>query len=220
MKIYSKIGDMGMTYLSDGTRVVKNNVIIKCLGEFDELNSDIAFIIAILENDKKMQYLINNGIKNNSNINKYYNIIKKIQYILFDISKIISRDIRNENIKDKMLKFDYNNENLKIIEKYIDELTNEMSELSNLILPGGNILIASIDRARTKCRSAERRLSSIHYYYYSDINILSEIDNINILNISAYINRLSDYLYILARYTGFILNIKYNIYEIDNNISI
>tara|TARA_B100000795_G_C22779342_1_gene431481 strand:- start:736 stop:1398 length:663 start_codon:yes stop_codon:yes gene_type:complete len=220
MKIYSKIGDMGMTYLSDGTRVVKNNVIIKCLGEFDELNSDIAFIIAILENDKKMQYLINNGIKNNSNINKYYNILKKIQYILFDISKIISRDIRNENIKDKMLKFDYNNENLKIIEKYIDELTNEMSELSNLILPGGNILIASIDRARTKCRSAERRLSSIHYYYYSDINILSEIDNINILNISAYINRLSDYLYILARYTGFILNIKYNIYEIDNNISI
>ncbi len=215
------MGDGGMTYLLDGTRVVKNNVIIKCLGEFDELNSDIAFIIAILENDKKMQYLINDDkMKNNRNINKYYNILKKIQYILLDIGKIISRDIRNENIKDIIFKFDYNNENLKIIEKYIDELTNEIPEISNLIFPVGNILIASIDRARTKCRSAERRLSSIYYYYYSDINILSEIDKINIKNSSAYINRLSDYLYILGIYTGFILNIKYNIYEIDNIISI
>lgn len=220
MKIYSKMGDGGMTYLLDGTRVVKNNVIIKCLGEFDELNSDISFIIAILENDKKMQYLINDEIENNKNRNKYYNILKKIQYILLDIGKIISRDIRNENIKDAIFKFDYNNENLKIIEKYIDELTNDIPELSNLILPTCSILIASIDRARTKCRSAERRLSSIYYYYYSDINILSEIDKINIKNSSSYINRLSDYLYILGRYTGFILNIKYNIYEIDNIISI
>jgi cob(I)alamin adenosyltransferase len=202
MKIYTKKGDTGTTSLYDGTKVTKHNVIIQSVGELDEFNSEIGCILAYynLEKDNE-QYNENH---------KYYNLLNNVQSELFDMGSILANDPNKR--KQKQI-FDQNNEFITIIEKYIDEMTVSMPKLNNFILPGGNLFISSIHRARTVCRRAEGKITLIKYdpvYFNQDTDELS-VNNIN--RCLAYINRLSDYLFTLARYTAFISNIPEIIYK-------
>ncbi|MEP3247848.1 MAG: cob(I)yrinic acid a,c-diamide adenosyltransferase [Sneathiella sp.] len=74
------------------------------------------------------------------------------------------------------------------LEKEIDSLNSELEPLNSFILPGGSNISANLHHARTVCRRAERRMVS-----------LADIEKINDFSIS-YINRLSDFLFVLARY--------------------
>ncbi len=74
------------------------------------------------------------------------------------------------------------------LETEIDSLNSELSPLNSFILPGGAAISAHLHHARTVCRRAERRMVS-----------LAEIENINYTSIG-YINRLSDFLFVLGRY--------------------
>jgi cob(I)alamin adenosyltransferase len=201
MKIYTKKGDTGTTSLYDGSKVTKNNIIIHSVGELDELNSELGSVLAHLDINKL----------NESDI-KYFNLLNNIQSQLFDLGSIMANNPNSNNIKNKGLLFDKNSEFISIIENYIDEMTNKLPQLKNFILPGGNVLISTIHRARTVCRRTERSITLIKYeplYFNEDTDIIS-IENMN--RCLAYINRLSDYLFTLARFTAHICDIPEIIY--------
>ena len=105
--------------------------------------------------------------------------LKKIQQDIFNISG----DISLPDSESVLLK----KERIKDIEDHIDIITNKLPPLKEFILPGGNELISRLHIARTSCRNAERSLISM----YGN-------ENLNQLH-AKYMNRLSDYLFLLAR---------------------
>jgi len=105
--------------------------------------------------------------------------LKNIQQDIFNISG----DISLPDSEPVLLK----KERIKNIEDHIDIITNKLPPLKEFILPGGSELISRLHIARTSCRNAERSLISM----YGN-------QNLNQLH-AKYMNRLSDYLFLLAR---------------------
>ena len=87
--------------------------------------------------------------------------------------------------------FDYipsiEDEDIKILEEEIDQMDLELPEMRNFVLPGGHPLVSNCHIARCVCRRAERRVIALH-----KLRPVSE-------NIIVYLNRLSDYLFVLSR---------------------
>ena len=172
MKIYTKTGDKGKTSLFGGTRVPKYNLRIEAYGTVDELNSFIGLI-----RDQK--------------IDKHsFDVLVKIQNDLFTLGSMLATPKNKEKLKNGKDRLNIP----KIVEKDIVFLENEMDHLdkdlppmTNFILPGGHTTVSYCHIARTVCRRAER----------ITVN-LSEEEEINTITIS-YLNRLSDYLFVLAR---------------------
>lgn len=79
-------------------------------------------------------------------------------------------------------------EQVEWLEQTIDEMTEELEALSNFILPGGTMAAAQLHVARTVCRRAERIVSALQQNEDTSEHVI------------AYINRLSDWLFTLARY--------------------
>ncbi len=117
-------------------------------------------------------------------------ILKDIQIWLFDLGTIIANPKKRYN-------FDINLEFTKILEKEIDMMTEQLPKLSNFILPLGNIHLA-----RSITRRCERKLVEVK-------DIYNHIDN----NCLKFINRLSDYLFTLARYDCYMKNEIERIYN-------
>lgn len=92
------------------------------------------------------------------------------------------------------MKYKLKDEELSALEEEIDRLESLFSGLKGEVLPGENVLSAEIDVARSVSRRAERRLSSVSKKFGSDAMA------------KKYLNRLSDYLYVLARYTAVCVN--------------
>lgn len=90
------------------------------------------------------------------------------------------------------------------LESWIDTLDEQTPKVNAFVLPGGTPLSATTHVARTVCRRAERRILALAEQAYVDPALI------------AYINRLSDYLFILARYFNFILGVEEIIW--DKNI--
>jgi len=122
-------------------------------------------------------------------------LLKDIQIWLFDLGTIIA----NPN---KKFNFDINQEFTKILEKEIDMMTLVLPKLSNFILPSGNIHLA-----RAIVRRCERSL--VNLLSNHKLTIASHIDD----NCLIFINRLSDYLFTLARYDSYMKGEAENIYK-------
>ena len=119
-------------------------------------------------------------------------LLKDIQTWLFDLGTIIA----NPN---KKYSFDISQEFTKILEKEIDMMTQQLPKLTNFILPSGNIHLS-----RAIARRCERKLVDVIMngdYKHIDDNCL------------VFINRLSDYLFTLARYDCFMKGKDENIYK-------
>ena len=112
-------------------------------------------------------------------------LLKSIQAILFDIGSHLASD----GTADKYLPA-LDNENLSKLEDAMDNMTHQLPELKSFILPGGNQRIAQAHICRTVCRRAERRIISLAQLTNED----------TYADIIKYINRLSDYFFVLARY--------------------
>jgi cob(I)alamin adenosyltransferase len=165
MKIYTKKGDKGKTQLLGGSMVDKNHIKLECYGTIDELNSFIGNIY-----DQEISAF-------------HKEILFDIQNQLFNLGSIISFD----GEKDKIQLPNITIQNIKMIEKAIDKMEEELSMLKAFILPSGHPIASKCHIARTVCRRAERNLVA-----------LSQEEAINNLHIQ-YLNRLSDYLFVLAR---------------------
>ncbi|WP_018627830.1 cob(I)yrinic acid a,c-diamide adenosyltransferase [Niabella aurantiaca] len=119
-------------------------------------------------------------------------LLQEIQDRLFTIGAVLAQDPDKQT---KMQLPDLRPEDIGFLETAIDRMTAELPEMKSFILPGGSVAISSLHIARCVCRRAER--SCVR---------LQEEEPVDAIVIQ-YLNRLSDYLFILARYTGFLAGI-------------
>jgi len=168
-KLYTKTGDDGTTGLFSGKRVSKHHVRIKAYGTVDELNA----WIGLIRNDEI-------AAETNS-------FLIKIQNELMVIASQLADDTseKTSKLSGKIVPITF--ENVTEIESEIDKINNELPELKNFIIPGGHVLISYTHLARCTCRRAER--------FITELKDREEVSSVVI----AYINRLSDYLFILSR---------------------
>ena len=173
-KIYTRTGDDGSTGLADGSRVLKHSLRPQAYGTVDELNASLGLVFLCLDN-KKDENLFND-IKV---------LIRGIQNDLFDLGADLSTPISKAKQSYKPLRITENQ--IKKIEKKIDEYNDELKPLNSFILPGGSEAASLIHLSRTIARRAER-----------DVSLLSSEEEIN-KNSLVYLNRLSDLLFVLSR---------------------
>lgn len=179
IKVYTKTGDNGTTGLTDGSRTSKDDLRINSFGTIDELNSVIGICRQNIQQvSKKEQKIINNWLL-------------AIQNDLFNIGSDLATPIpaRWQN----MVLITSND--VRQLEKMIDYCQNLLKPLQEFVLPGGTLLNSYLHLARTVCRRAERIIVK-----------LSKEKEINLFIIH-YINRLSDFLFVLSRWAQSLLKI-------------
>lgn len=108
--------------------------------------------------------------------------LRHIQSTLFRIGTILAT-----NPDKPELITDFDEHETAILEKSIDEMESKLEPLRNFILPSGSLLISHTHLARTVCRRSERKITELKCDEPQHIKVLT------------YINRLSDYLFVLAR---------------------
>ena len=165
MKIYTKKGDSGTTQLLGGTRVSKGNLKIESYGTIDELNSFVGLI-----RDQEISKI-------------YINQILEIQDRLFTIGSHLATDFE----KSKMTLPSISYLDIEQLEKWMDEMDQELPEMKSFVLPGGHTTVSYCHVSRCICRRAERAIVLLNYSEFVEPLILK------------YINRLSDYLFVLSR---------------------
>lgn len=114
--------------------------------------------------------------------------LKEVQDRLFTIGSSLATDAEKE---PKMKLPDLHEEDITFLEKRIDYMTAELPPMKSFILPGGHPTVSSIHIVRCVCRRAERLAVSMQQ---NDLFIDEKVIR--------YLNRLSDYLFTLARYAG------------------
>ncbi len=116
----------------------------------------------------------------------YQDVLGNVQNRLFDLGSILASDPDKTNLKVPEI----SNNDIHLLEKEIDSMNEELPDLRAFILPGGNDEVSFCHIARCVCRRAERLVVA-----------LNEDEPVDDLTIK-YLNRLSDYLFVLARKLG------------------
>ncbi len=122
----------------------------------------------------------------------YKNILINIQQILFTAEAHIASDSKKNTAKLPQL----SPNEVEILEQEIDNMNKGLPELRSFILPGGHQIVSYCHIARTICRRAERLVIKLAENYPVDILVIK------------YLNRLSDYLFVLARKLAADLNVE------------
>jgi cob(I)alamin adenosyltransferase len=172
MKIYTKTGDKGTTALFGGTRVPKDHIRIESYGTVDELNSYI-------------------GLIRDQDIDVHYkDILIEIQDRLFTVGAILATPVEKEilkNGKPRLQNLGIIESDIALLENEIDAMETQLPQMTHFVLPGGHTTVSHCHIARCICRRAERL--TVHL---SHNEAVAEI-------VISYLNRLSDYLFVLAR---------------------
>lgn len=174
-KVYTKTGDKGETGLVSGNRTSKSDIRIDLYGELDELNSRIGFSCSQLAQEMEFQQTVN--------------FIHHIQSAIFDLGSNLACEIEN---RAKYNLPQISDEFIGDVEQEIDKMDAELTPIKNFILPGGTVTAASIHMCRTNARTVERKLIG---YFNTTKEELPQ-------NSVIFLNRLSDYFFILARYVN------------------
>jgi len=172
MKIYTKTGDKGSTSLFGGTRVPKHHIRINGYGTVDELNSWLGLL-----RDQEMD-------------THYRKILITIQDQLFTVGAILATDPEKAQLKSGKERLNIpliSMADVTQLENEMDIMNETMPEMTHFILPGGHTTVSYCHIARTICRRAERM-----------VTILNENEPVDSM-VLTYLNRLSDYLFVLAR---------------------
>jgi cob(I)alamin adenosyltransferase len=183
MKVYTGTGDRGKTSLFSGERVTKSDRRIAAYGDVDELNSLLGALTAEL-----------NG-KNSELLHQ----LQQIQADLFQLSAILAttpdspamdslEPIAESRVTD--------------LERAIDNMDAQLPALRGFILPGGHPAAAWAHICRTVCRRAERKVTRIEGDYEGGSAAVQFKMTL------VYLNRLSDYLFVLARYCNLIQGVS------------
>lgn len=172
MKIYTKTGDQGTTSLFGGTRVPKHHIRIDSYGTVDELNS----------------YL---GLLRDQNLDSHSKqMILTIQERLFTIGSTLATEPQKAILKSGKERLNINKvseKDIELLEQEMDRMNEELPPLTHFILPGGHQSVSFCHISRGVCRRAERLATALFENEPFDPQVL------------VYLNRLSDYLFVLAR---------------------
>lgn len=170
MRIYTRGGDKGRTGIHGGERVDKDDIRIEANGTLDEVNAEIGIVRALLPAG-----------------HEWHDLLGKIQREMMVVMSHVATPsaIRDKNpnaLSEDLVAF---------CEQQIDDLSAKMEDNGYFILPGGSLVSAHLQLARTIVRRAERRLWTLNRKDPVSPEILQ------------FVNRLSDLFFIMARYEMF-----------------
>lgn len=183
MKIYTKTGDKGETGII-GKRLMKDSVIVNTLGSLDEFNASLGICVAYMSGNKFKKSPFYPEIKN------IKDSLLEIQSDIFSIGAIVANGKSDIDFIKRT----------EFLESEIDRIDVLLDPIQNFILPVGSILSSHIHFARTLCRKAERYFVAYISQKESEVNQLNDV--------LKYLNRLSDYLFTLARYVNKLENVE------------
>lgn len=174
MKIYTKTGDRGETALYGGTRVSKASARVESYGTIDELNAFIGVAKSQISDPAVVAQL------------------KKIQFDLFTAGSETATPADKLLLANGQprLPLAISETEITELEDWMDQMDEQLEPLQFFILPGGGSAAAALHVSRTVCRRAERTLV-----------FLNESEPVR-PELIRYLNRLSDYLFVLARYVS------------------
>lgn len=184
-RIYTKTGDKGDTGLAGGVRVPKDSDRIEAYGTVDELNSVIGIVRAFFKKsgDRKTSS-ISQVCLSPETAKETDSRLYKIQNILF----VVGADLATAPGKTYPNRVVVQDKQVTELENWIDEWQKELKPLPEFILPGGGKVASFLHQARTVCRRAERITLR-----------LSRKEEVR-PEVIRYLNRLSDALFVLARW--------------------
>jgi len=191
-KIYTKTGDKGMTALIGGTKVPKSSARIEAYGTVDELNSFIGLLIdqLILAAAPPASSTPGPQAPGPAETTPF---LREVQDRLFTIGSSLACDPE----KEPRLKIpDLREEDVQKVEAEIDRMTGVLPPMKSFLLPGGHVAVSTAHIARCVCRRAERGC----------VRLQEEPLFVEPL-VLRYLNRLSDYLFVLSRYTAHLLQV-------------
>lgn len=170
--IYTKTGDKGMTSLVGGQRVHKTDLRLEAYGTVDELNSQLGLLLTEV-GDASDHALLN-----------------EVQNHLFVVGGYLATDQSTTQLRAQSV---VTPAMIESLEKAVDEIDSSLPKLRAFVLPGGTRGASMAHVCRTVCRRAERRILALN-------NQLKERDEAELdANVLSYMNRLSDFLFVLAR---------------------
>ncbi len=170
--IYTKTGDKGMTSLVGGQRVSKTDLRLEAYGTVDELNSQLGLLLTEVS-DASDHALLN-----------------EVQNHLFVVGGYLATDQSTTQLRAQSV---VTPAMIESLEKAVDEIDSSLPKLRAFVLPGGTRGASMAHVCRTVCRRAERRILALN-------NQLKERDEAELdANVLSYMNRLSDFLFVLAR---------------------
>lgn len=174
MKIYTKTGDKGETALYGGTRVSKSDPRVESYGTIDELNAFVGLAKSEIQNEELLSQL------------------SKIQFDLFTVGSESATPVDKLFLANgkARLPLVISDKEIEELEQWMDKLDENLEPLKYFILPSGDKGACTLHVARTICRRAERNLV--------ELSLAEEVRP----ELIKYLNRLSDYLFIAARFVA------------------
>ena len=189
-KVYTKVGDGGSTDIGNGSKILKNDVRIQLYGDIDELSSNIGFLISLTQNKFPI------GVEYDLNLVDIISLLSDIQNLLFEFSGDIIIEHRQSITETHVI----------WLEKWIDHFNEDLSSLKDFILPGGNLSSSYCHVVRTVCRRTERTLveynNNRNNYYIPPRGTYKPLcpSGIGMSKFHLmFLNRLSDFLFVIAR---------------------
>ncbi len=189
MKIYTKTGDCGTTGLFAGPRVDKDHPRIETYGSVDELSAVLGVAITSLQENVKT---FGKSPAVDPDWAAMVDCLCGVQNDLFAIGAELATP---DPAKHGMCLL--TEERITQLEEWIDRLDGQLPPLENFILPGGSQSAALLQLGRTVCRRSERQV----------VQLSHDPDVHDCRLIVVYLNRLSDLLFVLARYANSLLGI-------------
>ena len=174
-KVYTRTGDKGMTDLVGGVRISKTDPRLEAYGTTDELSSHLGLLAAMMANDEHP-------------LEEERQMLVRCQNNLFIIGSYLAIDQSQTPLYDFAKLPDGET---ALLEERIDNLMATLPERQGFVLPGGTVSAAQCHVCRTVCRRAERRILELAQKAQVDDYIIQ------------YVNRLSDYLFVLAKIINF-----------------
>src|SRR4026209_2616780 len=173
-KVYTKTGDKGKTRLAGGQQVWKDNVRVEAYGDVDELTSMIGVVRAFNAE----------SVRIHPSAARLEEELRWIQNKLFDIGGLLAT-APGQTFKDMPT---VTAQDVTRLEKLIDSCQKDLTPLKEFILPGGGKISSLLHQARTICRRAERLCVRLGREEPLDLVLVR------------FLNRLSDPLFVLARW--------------------
>ncbi len=175
-KVYTRTGDAGKTRLAGGQQVWKDSLRVEAYGTIDELNASIG-VVRVMNTDVVDEYSAAAALEDE---------LRWVQNKLFDVGSILAtapgqtfKNMPQVSAKD-----------VTRLEKLMDRCQKDLEPLKEFILPGGGKVSGFLHQARTVCRRAERLCVALSKAEPVDSTIIK------------FVNRLSDALFVLARWVS------------------
>jgi len=175
-KVYTRTGDKGKTRLAGGQQVWKDSLRVEAYGTVDELNASVG-VVRVMNADVMKKY---------EEAKRLEEELRWVQNKLFDIGSILAT-APGQTFKNMPQVI---GKDVTRLERLIDRCQEDLKPLKEFILPGGGKVSGFLHQARTVCRRAERLCVRLSREEQVDLTIVK------------FVNRLSDTLFVLARWVA------------------